>query len=282
MRLFKHKYIASKFEIQLYLMPHENGDNNMIDEKLLGIISSNPDLLQNSDLATYVKEQTHPLTLCLQSADVQHPLPNVKIDTVPSWWFRADRILKENDSLMIVAGRQTTKTTFCSIYAATILLENPDAKILMVGHNAGNARCFLECMPKYHSGNVDVHSINELIDSHGNRLNGCQYDAIILDELAFIPWSKDEQFEHVHKLMCAALNPNGKMLYISTPAKRKGWFWEFYNKRNFYGLPVMHLTFDENMETKRLESDKDVAEFIKRTALQGLFNEMFGVFQDLI
>lgn len=52
-----------------------------------------------------------------------------------------------------------------------------------------------------------------------------QYDYILIDDAAFIPYSLEEKFVNTIR---GSLKPNGKTIVLSVPSQARGWFHELY------------------------------------------------------
>ena len=173
-------------------------------------------------------------------------------------------VLDYDGNLVVCSGRQTGKSTIVAIKAAEFVVKNPKKQVLIISVTEDQAKELLQkavlyIAEKYKSWIKTPYNKNILKDlirlnngslirtkavgQGGVSVRGFTIDMLIADEAAFMP-------EDVWPAVTPMLSTTGgKIILLSTPHGRKGYFWQSYSREEL-GFKVWHINSVLNAEER--------------------------------
>lgn len=154
------------------------------------------------------------------------------------------KCLENNNRVVVLASRQSGKTTMFCIYSLWLSLFNPDKKILIVANKEATAleiisriRLAYELIPNWLKCGVKVWNKGQLIFSNDSSIEGISTSAdsargkscsvLIIDEAGFIPQGiLNEFWESVYPIVSSG--KNSRVIMVSTPNGVGNLFYETY------------------------------------------------------
>lgn len=177
---------------------------------------------------------------------IQHPIKGA-IQFVP-WKYQEDtaKLLEENGKKMALVNmaRQMGGSIIVCALALYRAVTRPNHSILVVGNTFSNACEILErikfmvetcALPLPH---MSVEGKGLINFNNGSRIiaraatkeapRGLSISTLIVDEAAFIPWSKDQEFWQA--VQPALAGTDSQTIMVSTPNKTRGIFYDLWSK----------------------------------------------------
>jgi len=187
----------------------------------------------------------------------------------------------ENNQFTII---KSPRQTGCSTFAAAYAVLHYDKSILYFGVKQENGKHFLAKIDKignddityknlfrreFLAGSIEARTVNE------SGLCGYTPDIVIIDQAAFI-----KNLDNFWISLLPMLSTGGKLIVISTPMEKKGWFYEmFTNESNYFHKLSLKPLFHEDSDVKKryMNGDRDkmytreiLGEFINNVTLKPL------------
>ena len=181
-----------------------------------------------------------------------------------------EAVLHTSGNICLRSGRQVGKSTVVSIKAAEYALNNPGSTILVIAHVERQSYLMFEKIFSYlhdhyrrricsgkkkptkskltlTNGSV-IYSLPTGLSGHGIR--GYTVDLLIADEAAFIP---QDVWAAVTPMLAVT---GGKMVLLSTPFGKRGYFYDCFNDPSF---TKFHVSSEDcpRMDKENLKIQKD-------------------------